>query len=125
MVPISVELIRFWKSLLASRSSSILTLSSWFTVVSSSLTDCSSSLLVSSSSAAERSSSLLACSSSFDALASSTCVSYCSITVRSWRWVRLSSSSSSCEAVSVGLVRCTVLSRSSAVASRSSKSTRK
>ena len=79
----SVELIRFWKSLLACACSSILTFSSWLTVRSSSLTDCSSSLLVSSSSAAERSSSLIACSSSLDAFNSSACVSCCSIVARS------------------------------------------
>ncbi len=75
-MPISVELIRFWKLLFVTASSSILIFSSWLTVVSSSLTDCSSSLLVSSSSAADRSSSFVACSSSFDAFASSTWVSY-------------------------------------------------
>ena len=109
IVPISVELIRFWKLLFVTASSSILIFSSWLTVVSSSLTDCSSSLLVSSSSAADRSSSLVACSSSFDAFASSTWVSYCSTVARSCAFNR-SSSSSSCCAVSVvsGPESCTV-----------------
>ena len=81
-------------------------LSSWLTVVSSSLTDCSSSLLVSSSSADERSSSFIAWSSSFDALASSTWVSYCSTVMRScWRSLPISSSSC-CVSGSAGLASC-------------------
>ena len=74
-VPISVEFTRLRMSLVVCDCSSILIFSSWFTVVSSSLTDWSSSLLVSSSSAEDRSSSLLACSSSFEDLSSSVCAS--------------------------------------------------
>ena len=83
-VPISVELTRLRMSLFDWACSSILTFSSWLTVVSSSLIDCSSSLLVSSSSADDRSSSLIACSSSFEALSSSVWASYCSTVDRSW-----------------------------------------
>ena len=94
--PISVDAMKFCRSLLTIIASSILVLSSWLTVESSSLIDCSSSLLVSSSSVVERSSSLIACSSSFDAFSSSFCVSYCSIVVRSWSLVLVSSASSCC-----------------------------
>ena len=101
-VPMSVELIRFWMSLVDCACSSILTFSSWLTVRSSSLTDCSSSLLVSSSSVAERSSSLIACSSSFDAFSSSAWVSYCSMVAAQLRLAAVPASSSSCRAGSRG-----------------------
>ena len=103
IVAMSAELMKFWRSLLDSASSSILIFSSWLTVVSSSLTDWSSSLLVSSSSAAERSSSLIACSSSLPAFDSSACVSYCSTVTRSWSLTRTSSSSSCWTSGSAGL----------------------
>ena len=80
-------------SLLAWPSSSTLPLSSWLTVVSSSLIDCSSSRLVSSSSVAERSSSFIACSSSLLALSSSVEASYCSTVSRRCAFSRSSSRS--------------------------------
>ena len=59
MAPMSVALMKFWKSLLVEPSSSILIFSYWLTVLNSSLTDCSSSLLVSSSSADDQVSRLI------------------------------------------------------------------
>ena len=91
---IAVAPIRLSMSLLACASSSTLLLSSWLTVVSSSLIDCSSSRLVSSSSVAERSSSFIACNSSLLAFSSSVEASYCS-TVSRRRVFRRSSSRSS------------------------------